>query len=470
MGAKSSNINRGQNNRSDGHLLEYARSTFVRGGGSPLLGPSMNATGGNIADALAPGNGYAYHTFTSPGTITFSGQSGTIEILMVAGGGAGGYRIAGGGGAGGILHGTMPISPGTYVVEVGKGGWSDPALPSATAPLGGSPTNFYLQGATFPNPSTYARAYGGGGAGGYAHDNQTPDNPGGTYPGPNPSIGGGAAGGSSGGAGSLYGVSGYPGFTSITGTTSGPNANAAPPEYIGTGYPHSPITPAPYTPVGGLGTAPLAYGSDAPVPSPAPARNTHPAYYDQGLFPTTYYMGLRGWGNNGGMCYGPSLAGGGAGGGGAGAVGQDRGTPPDTSNPTDVRGADGGDGKTFTGFTAPLFCDPSKPNGATVKSTLDPLGGYFAGGGGGANYNSAQGQTYGGGKGGNGGGGCGRPDGPTSPPSPSNFTPSEFNTNTYSSTNQNAVLYSGGGGGGGGYSYGPAGSGGPGIIIIRYTV
>ena len=38
-----------------------------------------------------------------------------------------------------------------------------------------------------------------------------------------------------------------------------------------------------------------------------------------------------------------------------------------------------------------------------MKSTLDPLGGYFAGGGGGANYTSSQGAENGGGKGGNGG-------------------------------------------------------------------
>jgi hypothetical protein len=37
MGARSSK-NTTQNNRSDGHLLEYFRNTFVRGGGAlPLL-------------------------------------------------------------------------------------------------------------------------------------------------------------------------------------------------------------------------------------------------------------------------------------------------------------------------------------------------------------------------------------------------------------------------------------------------
>ena len=28
----------------------------------------FSATGGNIADALAPGNGYKYHTFGTPGS------------------------------------------------------------------------------------------------------------------------------------------------------------------------------------------------------------------------------------------------------------------------------------------------------------------------------------------------------------------------------------------------------------------
>jgi hypothetical protein len=54
MGARSSKIT-AQNNRSDGHLLEYFRNTFVRGGGGtnpvpPPPPPGLTATGGVISD------------------------------------------------------------------------------------------------------------------------------------------------------------------------------------------------------------------------------------------------------------------------------------------------------------------------------------------------------------------------------------------------------------------------------------
>ena len=390
MGAKSSR-NTTQNNRSDGHLLEYFRNTFVRGGGGTNAPPPpipLSATGGNVASGLEPGNGYKYHTFTSPGTFVASGI-GTADVLMVGGGGAGGKSIAGGGGAGGVLHGTITLSSGIYQVSVGKGGWGGP---NTNAGLGGSPTDFYVNGTSFPNPSSFARAYGGGAGNAYATNNYTPNNP--ASGAPAPWMGGGSAGGSSGGAGNQYGTGGYPGYTSAR-ISKSPDA---PSVYVGSGYPSSPITPAPYTPspANPLPASPTAYGSDAPVPG---SPGVHPTYYDQGLFPTTYYMGLRGYGNDGGMCYGPSLDQGGAGGGGAGGVGQSIGSAPGTSGPSTSRGADGGIGRTFAGFTAPLFCDPSTPTGSTVKSTLDPLGGYFAGGGGGSNYTSSQGGLYGGGRG-----------------------------------------------------------------------
>jgi hypothetical protein len=51
MGARSSKIT-AQNNRSDGHLLEYFRNTFVRGGGGTNATPpeGLTATGGVISD------------------------------------------------------------------------------------------------------------------------------------------------------------------------------------------------------------------------------------------------------------------------------------------------------------------------------------------------------------------------------------------------------------------------------------
>ena len=46
----------------------------------------ITASGGNV-NALAPGNGYKYHTFTSPGTFTVASGANNIQLLIVAGGG-----------------------------------------------------------------------------------------------------------------------------------------------------------------------------------------------------------------------------------------------------------------------------------------------------------------------------------------------------------------------------------------------
>lgn len=441
----------------DFHTFENAQAA---------LGLNLNASGGDVADRYEPGNGYAYHTFSQPGTFTISAGTAVIEILIVGGGGAGGYRISGGGGAGGLIYGTMPVKTGdSYTISVGKGG----RYYDGTA-LGGEPTDFYKTGTAFPNPTNYARAYGGGSGGGYALSRKTPVNPGSTMTPPAEGIGGGADGGSGGGAGNQYGTGGFPGFTSRTFNNPEPTT----PQIIsGTTKQISPITPntfAPWDPtVGAMGDP--GYGSDAPLPGTPVALpgSVHPGGYDQGQFPSTYYMGLQGYGNPGGMCYGPALHGGGAGGGGAGGVGQDRGSAPNTNAPTTVRGADGGAGRQYPQFTAPLICDPSEPNGASVKTALDPLNGYFAGGGGGSNYDSTQGGNYGGGRGGDGGGGNGTPNGgPTT-----TFPPSTFNTppNGNSSPDHNGVHGSGGGGGGDGYSFGnpDGGDGGSGIVVIRYV-
>jgi hypothetical protein len=98
---------------------------FGKKAGSSLPGSGFAATGGNVS-ALAPGNGYKYHTFTSPGTFTVStvGAPGAIEVLVVGGGGAGGADRTGGGGGGGGLRYTpaFSITAGSYPVTVGSGG------------------------------------------------------------------------------------------------------------------------------------------------------------------------------------------------------------------------------------------------------------------------------------------------------------------------------------------------------------
>ena len=100
---------------------------------------AFSATGGNQTNSNGgePGNGYRYHVFTSPGTLTVNSGSREIEFLVVAGGGGGGYGNGGGGGAGGLrsndpnipdsnmrITSTVTIDPGSYAITVGDGGGS----------------------------------------------------------------------------------------------------------------------------------------------------------------------------------------------------------------------------------------------------------------------------------------------------------------------------------------------------------
>ena len=99
--------------------------------------PGMTVSGGNAANGLAPGNGYKYHTFTTPGTLSISGTVEALEVLMVAGGGGGGAANSpsgtdggAGGGAGGLIY--VPgyeFSPGDHPITIGSGGSGAP-LPS----------------------------------------------------------------------------------------------------------------------------------------------------------------------------------------------------------------------------------------------------------------------------------------------------------------------------------------------------
>lgn len=132
---------------------------------------SFSASGGNV-NGLAPGNGYNYHTFTSPGTFTISSAK-TVEVLMVAGGGTGGSNGGGGGcgggGAGGLLSGSLNLTAGSYPINVG-------ATSADSEGTTGNPTTAFSATAT------------GGGAGGRAGGN-------------NASAGGSGGGGSAGSPG-----------------------------------------------------------------------------------------------------------------------------------------------------------------------------------------------------------------------------------------------------------------------------
>ena len=130
----------------------------------PVLATGGNQTGG--PSALAPGNGYKYHTFTSNGTLVVS-QGGTIEVLIVAGGGGGGDysdtgNAGGAGGAGGLVHhSALGVGAGSYPIVIGDGGPDNP-----------SPNGTYI-GANGGDSTAFGMtAKGGGGGGGYTSDGQ----------------------------------------------------------------------------------------------------------------------------------------------------------------------------------------------------------------------------------------------------------------------------------------------------------
>jgi hypothetical protein len=105
----------------------FLGTNLIQGGNEPY-DPFIRATGGTITT-----NGdYKIHTFDTVGTSSFDIlQLGTvinnsIEYLVVAGGGAGGFQTNGqgrGGGAGGLLSGSYtPLSTGSNSIIVGAGG------------------------------------------------------------------------------------------------------------------------------------------------------------------------------------------------------------------------------------------------------------------------------------------------------------------------------------------------------------
>jgi hypothetical protein len=136
----------------------------------------FSASGGNQTPStgLAPGNGYKYHTFTSPGTFTLNsvgGTSSTIEVIVIGGGGGGGSEQGGGGGAGALLYNnSYSVSVGPYSVVIGGGGNGGASGYGSSGPGSvGSQSSF--------GPLTAA---GGGYGGGRGPGGQTGGGPGGS--------------------------------------------------------------------------------------------------------------------------------------------------------------------------------------------------------------------------------------------------------------------------------------------------
>ena len=122
---------------------------------------SFEATGGDQSPeaGLAPGNGYKYHVFDSPGTLAVTSgtdSSGkTCEVLVLGGGGGGGegWYCGGGGGGGLALHPALPVASGDHTIVVGEGG---------AANTGDGEHSVFGAPATGPFPTVCLIAIGGG--------------------------------------------------------------------------------------------------------------------------------------------------------------------------------------------------------------------------------------------------------------------------------------------------------------------
>ena len=167
-----------------GNKLGFGRSAEVAGGGP------FSATGGVVSAGVAPGNGYRYHYFTSPGSFVVSSSynnapGSTIDILLVAGGGGGGARSGGGGGAGGVAWGQVVLIPIAYAgtsipITVGPGGSAGPGG-SPPGPGGNGGDSYFGSG---PEPYYFIAKGGGAGAADTSFDGFSGGSGGGSHYGP----------------------------------------------------------------------------------------------------------------------------------------------------------------------------------------------------------------------------------------------------------------------------------------------
>ena len=207
-------------NKKEKPVFTGSRFGFGSGGGatgdSGPFGP-LTLTGGSVnPGGLQPGNGYTYHTFTSPGTLVIEGDPGTVELFLIGGGGASGGGAGGGGGAGAVIYRTsVPVTAGSYPIVVGAGGvgsyddgytGADQPVPHAwftpghmigqdSTALGFTADGGGYGGGNGPPPNSpqpwYPARIGGSGGGQYAGPGQSGNDPGpsncpGTGAGPHP--------------------------------------------------------------------------------------------------------------------------------------------------------------------------------------------------------------------------------------------------------------------------------------------
>ena len=323
--------------RSLGNILSAFDDFYARTGKDavrPYVVPPLSATGGNI-DGQPGGNGYTYHVFTSSGNFTVT-QGGTVEILLVGGGGPSGNTDAnsnvgtcGGGGGGGVVHASAyTIGSGTHPITVGDPApqpltpGTDRGVDSTFVDVGGPTTITALgggEGNSYNRNSGNGYPGGSGGGGGY------PGKPGGDglQPTQNPGISGLTQYGNAGGRayfpeGGDYMYGGGGGSGAVGQPGNGPGA------------------PAPGT--AGAGGA----GQPFPgFPGALPAFSPLPSAWKTAVAPQGYFAGGGGGGRDGS----PPTQPGGVGGGG----------PASSSATAGVTNTGGGGG----GINSP----PSGPSG-----------------------------------------------------------------------------------------------------------
>ena len=141
--------------------------TFTAASSSVTPSAMATVTGGTV---ITPGDGYAYRTFTSSGTLDISGSSLTADVLVVGGGGGGGKA---GGGGGGVLYQTsQTLNSGSYAVTVAgsvnpsANGGSSSLGASYTATGGAGGVNNWVTGGTSGFPTSTSNTTGNAGGAG----------------------------------------------------------------------------------------------------------------------------------------------------------------------------------------------------------------------------------------------------------------------------------------------------------------
>ena len=157
--------------------IKYAQGDIV-----PLFSPvsaggigkaTVTATTGSPSVDTSSRAGKTIYNFTGSGSITI-GTAGTVEILVIGGGGAGGLNgKMGGGGAGGYVYNTSAFLPAeTLTVTIGAGG-SSGSEGGNIGPLSGFASFIGSSGVGYV-------ALGGGAASGGGGSTQRPARPGGS--------------------------------------------------------------------------------------------------------------------------------------------------------------------------------------------------------------------------------------------------------------------------------------------------